>query len=108
MDPIYELLDHRYLNEVDGLDNPTSENLARWLWQRLKPALPELGRVTVTKPATRDANTKAGESSLPVGLDSGKIGDPRRVIRRPRRDARARIATAFAKSRAQSKRHHLP
>ena len=45
--PIYELLDHRYLNEVDGLDNPTSENLARWLWQRLKPALPELGRVTV-------------------------------------------------------------
>ena len=45
--PIYELLDHHYLNEVEGLDNPTSENLARWLWQRLKPALPELTRVTV-------------------------------------------------------------
>ena len=45
--PIYDVLDHRYLNEVAGLENPTSENLSRWLWQRLKPALPALSRVTV-------------------------------------------------------------
>jgi 6-pyruvoyltetrahydropterin/6-carboxytetrahydropterin synthase len=45
--PLYELLDHRYLNEVPGLENPTSENLARFLWERLKPALPALARVTV-------------------------------------------------------------
>ena len=45
--PIYELLDHHYLNEVEGLDNPTSENLARWLWRRIKPTLPSLVRVTV-------------------------------------------------------------
>ena len=45
--PIHDLLDHHYMNEVEGLDNPTSENLARWLWQRLKPALPELERVIV-------------------------------------------------------------
>jgi 6-pyruvoyltetrahydropterin/6-carboxytetrahydropterin synthase len=38
--PVHDQLDHRYLNEVDGLDNPTSENLACWLWERLVGALP--------------------------------------------------------------------
>src|SRR5437870_3285890 len=33
--PLLEQLDHHYLNEVEGLSNPTSENLARWIWQRL-------------------------------------------------------------------------
>lgn len=45
--PLYEQLDHRYLNEIEGLDNPTSENLARWLWDRIKPKLEWLERVTV-------------------------------------------------------------
>lgn len=45
--PIYDQIDHNYLNEVAGLENPTSENLARWLWQRLNPKLPSLTQVTV-------------------------------------------------------------
>ena len=45
--PIHERLDHNYLNEVEGLENPTSEILGRWLWERLKPSLPSLVRVTV-------------------------------------------------------------
>jgi 6-pyruvoyltetrahydropterin/6-carboxytetrahydropterin synthase len=45
--PLFEQLDHRYLNEIAGLENPTSENLARWVWQRLKPALPALVRIQV-------------------------------------------------------------
>ena len=45
--PIHEQLDHNYLNDVPGLENPTSENLAHWLWQRIKPAIPSLQRVTV-------------------------------------------------------------
>lgn len=45
--PIHNALDHRYLNEIAGLDNPTSENLALWLWQQLKPALPGLSRIQV-------------------------------------------------------------
>lgn len=45
--PLQELLDHHYLNEVPGLENPTSEVLAHFIWQRLKPALPALERVTV-------------------------------------------------------------
>jgi 6-pyruvoyltetrahydropterin/6-carboxytetrahydropterin synthase len=45
--PIHDRLDHHYLNEVEGLDNPTSEVLAKWLWDRLRPGLPSLERVIV-------------------------------------------------------------
>jgi 6-pyruvoyltetrahydropterin/6-carboxytetrahydropterin synthase len=45
--PLYDQLDHRYLNEVPGLENPTSENLARWIWERVKPSLPLLTKVVV-------------------------------------------------------------
>lgn len=41
------LLDHKTLNEVDGLENPTCENLARWIWDILKPRAPGLALVTV-------------------------------------------------------------
>ena len=47
MAPVLECLDHRYLNEIDGLDNPTSELLARWIWDRLSPELGELSQVVV-------------------------------------------------------------
>jgi len=50
--PLYDQLDHHYLNEIPGLENPTSENLARWIWQRLKPALPALSRVVVRETCT--------------------------------------------------------
>jgi 6-pyruvoyltetrahydropterin/6-carboxytetrahydropterin synthase len=50
--PIEEQLDHRCLNEVAGLENPTSEMIARWLWQRLKPALPLLSRIVVYETCT--------------------------------------------------------
>jgi len=45
--PIHASLDHRYLNEVEGLDNPTSELLARWIWQRLHPSLPGLSKIVL-------------------------------------------------------------
>jgi 6-pyruvoyltetrahydropterin/6-carboxytetrahydropterin synthase len=45
--PLLSRLDHYYLNEVEGLENPTSEHLARWLWQRLRPRLPSLVAVTL-------------------------------------------------------------
>ena len=46
-DPLLQQLDHYYLNDIEGLENPTSENLCRWIWTRLKPALPELTEVEV-------------------------------------------------------------
>jgi 6-pyruvoyltetrahydropterin/6-carboxytetrahydropterin synthase len=45
--PLHDRLDHNYMNEIEGLSNPTSEHLARWIWQQLKPSLPTLTRVTV-------------------------------------------------------------
>jgi len=45
--PLYELLDHRYLNDIEGLENPTSEILARFLWEKLRPKLPILSKVIV-------------------------------------------------------------
>lgn len=50
--PFYEQLDHHYLNEVDGLENPTSEHLARWIWRHLRPALPGLSKVVVRETCT--------------------------------------------------------
>ncbi len=45
--PLHDQLDHKYLNDIEGLSNPTSENLAVWLWQRLHPALPQLSKIIV-------------------------------------------------------------
>ncbi len=45
--PIWERLDHHYLNDIEGLENPTSEVLAQWIWQQTKPLLPLLSAVTV-------------------------------------------------------------
>jgi 6-pyruvoyltetrahydropterin/6-carboxytetrahydropterin synthase len=50
--PVHDELDHRYLNEIAGLENPTSENLARWIWQRVAPALPGLCKVVVRETCT--------------------------------------------------------
>ena len=50
--PLYEPLDHLYLNDIEGLDNPTSERLAMWIWARLKPALPLLSEVVVHETCT--------------------------------------------------------
>lgn len=50
--PLFEQLDHNYLNDVPGLDNPTSENLAKWVWERLKPGLPLLSKVVVHETCT--------------------------------------------------------
>jgi len=50
--PLYDQLDHHYLNDVPGLDNPTSERLAEWIWQRLKPELALLSKVIVHETCT--------------------------------------------------------
>jgi 6-pyruvoyltetrahydropterin/6-carboxytetrahydropterin synthase len=54
--PLYERLDHHYLNEIPGLENPTSEQLARWIWSELKPALPALHHVVVRETCTAGAS----------------------------------------------------
>ncbi len=61
--PLQRQLDHNYLNDIKGLENPTSENLAGWLWERLKTKLPGLTAVTVFE--TADARcTYRGRSGM--------------------------------------------
>ncbi len=50
--PYWEQLDHHYLNEIPGLENPTSENIAVWIWTKLKPRLPLLNEVVVAETCT--------------------------------------------------------
>jgi 6-pyruvoyltetrahydropterin/6-carboxytetrahydropterin synthase len=50
--PIWKRLDHFYLNEIPGLENPTSENIALWIWAKLKPRLPLLTEVAVAETCT--------------------------------------------------------
>lgn len=54
-EPLRLKLDHYYLNEIEGLENPTSEILAQWIWARLKPTLPQLSKIFVSETCTSAA-----------------------------------------------------
>ena len=47
--PLLDQLDHYYLNDIPGLENATSENLAKWIWDHLKPRLPLLAELAVAE-----------------------------------------------------------
>lgn len=51
-DPILQRLDHYYLNEIQGLENPTAEVLVKWIWERLHPRLPGLSRIEIQETCT--------------------------------------------------------
>lgn len=86
--PLHAQLDHRCLNELPGLANPTSEVLSQWLWQRLKPALPELSWVTVYETASSGANFDGDHFRIwkEFSFDSAL-----RVARAPAGDALGRV-----------------
>lgn len=50
--PIYIQLDHHYLNDISGLENPTAENIAKWIWVQLKPLLPVLSGIELMETCT--------------------------------------------------------
>ena len=51
-DPIIKQLDHIVLNDVPGLENPTSENLAVWIWKKVQPKLPQVKKIIVSETCT--------------------------------------------------------
>lgn len=51
-EPVLKQLDHAILNEIEGLENPTSENMSVWLWSILKPQLPLLSKIIIKETAT--------------------------------------------------------
>ena len=52
VDPLVKELDHYMLNDIAGLENPTSELLAVWIWNRLAPIVPNLHRITIEETCT--------------------------------------------------------
>lgn len=86
--PLHKQLHLTCLNDLPGLDNPTSERLAAWLWIRLRPALPELSQVTVYETAAAGCHYDGSryriwkerrfESAL--RLSNAPEGDPRRQL----------------------------
>ena len=62
VNPVIDALDHRVLNDIDGLENPTSERLAEWLWARLADALPLLAEIHVHETCTCRCEFRGPES----------------------------------------------
>jgi 6-pyruvoyltetrahydropterin/6-carboxytetrahydropterin synthase len=93
--PLHEALDHRYLNEVPGLENPTSEQLALWLWERLRPRLPGLARITVHETCTSGCEYRGpgiqARRSRPEPAQSPIRGDQREQRRLEALPASARL-----------------
>ncbi|MCZ2458840.1 MAG: 6-carboxytetrahydropterin synthase QueD [Chitinophagales bacterium] len=50
--PIIDQLDHKLLNDIEGLENPTAENISIWLWKRIKFTMPSLNRIELKETAT--------------------------------------------------------
>ena len=86
--PLHDQLDHACLNDIPGLDNPTSENISAWIWARLKPSLPELSWVTVYETASCGAHFDGSHYRIwkELTLDSAV-----RLTHAPEGDARRRI-----------------
>jgi len=86
--PLQRQLQHACLNDIAGLENPTSENIAQWLWARLQPRLPALRWVTVHETATCGAHFDGREYRIwkDLGFDSAI-----RLQQAPPGDARGRV-----------------
>jgi 6-pyruvoyltetrahydropterin/6-carboxytetrahydropterin synthase len=86
--PIHAELHHACLNEIPGLENPTSELISSWIWTRLKPELPELSWVTVFETASCGAHFDGAQYRIwkEMTLDSAM-----RLKRAPNGDSRRRI-----------------
>jgi 6-pyruvoyl-tetrahydropterin synthase len=52
MKPLLKILDHAYLNDIEGLENPTIENMAEWFWKKLEPQCPGLCEIVVHETPT--------------------------------------------------------
>lgn len=85
---LFEALDHRCLNDVEGLENPTSELICAWIWARMKARVPELDRVTVYETVTAGCHFDGSEYRIwkdrrfesALRLRSAPPGDPRRRL----------------------------
>ena len=87
-EPLAEELDHACLNDIPGLENPTSERLCQWLWQRLEPALPALSWVSVYETATAGCHFDGNHYRIWKDL---RFESALRLARAPNGDRRRRL-----------------
>lgn len=86
--PIDEELDHACLNDIPGLENPTSEMLAAWIWERLKPDLPQLSWVTVYETVTAGCHFDGNHYRI---WKEQRFESAMRLLRAPEDDKRRRL-----------------
>jgi len=60
---LHERLDHKYLNEIPGLEKPSLENIAQWIWRELVPQFPGLARVSINRDSYRHGCTYTGPAA---------------------------------------------
>ncbi len=71
VEPIRQQLDHYLLNEIEGLENPTAEQIAKWVYDRLKPALPLLDAIRVRETCTTEALYRGPIPTTPSDQSGG-------------------------------------
>ena len=86
--PVQAELHHACLNDIPGLENPTSELLARWVWERIKPALPALSWVTVYETAPPAATTTVAHYRI---WKEQRFESALQLLRAPEGDPRRRL-----------------
>jgi 6-pyruvoyltetrahydropterin/6-carboxytetrahydropterin synthase len=86
--PIHQDLHYACLNDIPGLENPTSEMLARWLWDRIKPGLPELSWITVYETDTAGCHYDGRHYRI---WKEQRFESALRLIRAPDGDPRRRL-----------------
>ncbi len=52
VNPIVDMLDHKLFNNIEGLENPTCEHVAVWLWNKIKPQVPQLKKIELNETPT--------------------------------------------------------
>jgi 6-pyruvoyltetrahydropterin/6-carboxytetrahydropterin synthase len=55
IDPVVKSIDHKLLNNIEGLENPTCERIAVWIWDQIKPGIPMLARLELHETPTSGA-----------------------------------------------------
>ncbi len=86
--PLHAALDYACLNDMEGLENPTSEMLSAWLWKRLKPALPALSWITVYETATAGCHYDGAHYRI---WKEQRLESALRLIKAPDGDPRRRL-----------------
>jgi 6-pyruvoyltetrahydropterin/6-carboxytetrahydropterin synthase len=86
--PLHARLHHACLNDIRGLENPTSECIAAWIWTQLRPELPGVSWVTVHETATCGAHFDGATYRIwkDIGFDSAV-----RLLQAPEGDSRRRV-----------------